>query len=220
MAAIIIEGDVIIPEGLHTLVAFRRWCDSAEFPEEGRIDFLQGEVWVDMSWEQIFSHNQVKQEYNQVVGGLAKVEKRGRWFPDGARWSNIDVDISIVPDGMFISVESMRDANIKFIEGAREGYIEIEGIIDMALEIVSESSVKKDATRLPKVYWEARVKEYWLVDVRRNRLDFRIYRHAKKGYIAVRKDDGWMKSQVFGKSFRLSRGEDEFGQPEFTLEVR
>jgi Uma2 family endonuclease len=220
MPAVIIEGDVFIPEWVKSLASFRRWCDSEEFPEEGRIDYLQGEVWVDMSWEQVFSHNQVKQEYNLVVGGLAKLEKRGRYFPDGARWSNVDVDISIIPDGLFISTESMRDANIKFIEGAREGYVEIEGFPDMALEIMSDSSVKKDSKRLPKLYWEAGVKEYWLVDVRGDRLEFTIYRHAKKGYVASRKLDGWMKSPVFGKSFRLTRGEDEFGQPEFTLEAR
>src|SRR5205085_733829 len=159
MPAVMIEGEVFIPEWVETLLAFRRWCDSAEFPEEGRIDYLQGEVWVDMSPEQIFSHNQVKAEYNYVLFGLAKKEKPGRYFPDGARWSNLDADISVVPDGLFISNESMREANIQLIEGAREGYVEIDGLPDIVLEIISDSSVKKDTKRLPTLYWEAGVKE-------------------------------------------------------------
>ena len=41
-----------------------------------------------------------------------------------------------------------------------------------------------------------------------------------KGYVVARKKAEWLKSQVFGKSFRLTRQEDEFGNPEYTLEVR
>ena len=41
-----------------------------------------------------------------------------------------------------------------------------------------------------------------------------------KGYAAARKQDGWLKSAVFGKSFRLVRGTDATGNPEFTLEVK
>jgi hypothetical protein len=52
------------------------------------------------------------------------------------------------------------------------------------------------------------------------KLDLTIHRHAPKGYVAARKKDGWLKSQVFGKSFRLTRQEDEFGNPEYTLEAR
>jgi Uma2 family endonuclease len=106
------------------------------------------------------------------------------------------------------------------MEGAKGGYTEIEGVPDMVLEIVSDSSVRKDTRRLIEAYWEGGIKEYWLVDVRGERLDFNIYRHAPKGYVVTRKKDGWLKSQVFGKSFRLTRQEDEFGNPEYTLEVR
>ena len=118
------------------------------------------------------------------------------------------------------------DAVVRFgrietlIEGAEEGYVEIEGSPDMVLEIVSDSSVKKDKKRLPKLYWEAGINEYWLVDVRGNRQIFDIYRHSAKGFVQIRKKDDWVKSTVFGKSFMLSLEADEFGQPEYTLEMR
>jgi len=34
------------------------------------------------------------------------------------------------------------------------------------------------------------------------------------------KSAGWLKSAVFGKSFRLHRANDEQGNPEFTLEAK
>ena len=222
MPAVICQFDeeVRVPEWVVDLQSFRRWADTDEFPEEGRIDYLKGEVWIDMSKEQLFSHNQCKTEFTVVLGGLVKAGKQGRYFTDGMRLSNIVADLSAVPDGTFISADTMREAEIKLVEGAKGGYTEIEGIPDMVLEIVSDSSVRKDTRRLLEAYWEAGIKEYWLVDVRGERLDFTLYRHAPKGYVASRKKDGWLKSQVFGKAFRLTRLEDEFGNPEYTLERR
>jgi len=44
---------VTIPDGVDDLSSFRRWAHSDDFPETGRICFLQREVWVDLSKEQI-----------------------------------------------------------------------------------------------------------------------------------------------------------------------
>jgi Uma2 family endonuclease len=213
-------GGFRIPGWVVDLESFHRWVDSPEFPEEGRIDYLKGEVWVDMSEEQVFTHNQAKQEFNLVLGGLVKSGHLGRYFPDGLRLSNIAVELSAVPDGTFISNENFRELGVRLIEGAKEGYTCVDGAPDMVLEIISESSVQKDSRDLPRVYWEAGVKEYWLVDVRGERLRFDVFRHAATGYVAARKRDGWVKSAVFGRSFRLTRQADEFGHPEYTLDVR
>src|SRR5690349_1237863 len=40
---------VDIPLWVIDLDSFRRWMDSDDFPEEGRINYIKGEVWVDMS---------------------------------------------------------------------------------------------------------------------------------------------------------------------------
>ena len=90
----------------------------------------------------------------------------------------------------------------------------------MALEVVSTSSVGKDNEILMDLYWQAGIAEYWLVDARGDRLSFEIYRHTPKGYVPTRKHSGWVKSNVFGKSFRLRRTLDARGYPEFTLHVR
>ena len=47
-----------------------------------------------------------------------------------------------------------------------------------------------------------------------------ILRHTPRGYVSTRKQGGWLRSTVFGKSFRLLRQSDALGNPEFTLDVR
>jgi hypothetical protein len=73
---------------------------------------------------------------------------------------------------------------------------------------------------LPGLYFRAGIPEYWLVDVRGKRLRFDILRIGRWKYTATRKQAGWVPSTVFGKSFKLTRGTDELGYPEFTLSVR
>ena len=102
----------------------------------------------------------------------------------------------------------------------QDGYLEFESTPDMALEIVSTCSVENDKETLLDLHWPAEIPEYWLVDARDDRLEFNIFRHAADGYVATRKHAGWLKSGVFGKSFRLSRHLDDVGNPEFSLLVR
>ena len=90
----------------------------------------------------------------------------------------------------------------------------------MILEVLSKGSVHKDEVVLRQAYWEAGVREYWLVDARKQPLRFDILHHTPRGYSTRRKKDGWIKSDVFGKSFRLSQSTNDLGHPEYSLEVR
>ena len=48
MSTIVVEDQVVqIPPWVASLATFRRWTDSEDFPESGRIGYLKGEVWVD-----------------------------------------------------------------------------------------------------------------------------------------------------------------------------
>jgi Uma2 family endonuclease len=221
MNTFVLDAEVVrVPSWVVDLDSFRRWAQSDEFPETGRICYLHGEVWVDMSREQVFSHNQVKNEFNPVVGGLVKAGRLGRYFPDGLLLSNADADLSSTPDGTFVSRESLRRERVRLVEGVQEGFVELEGTPDMVLEVVSASSVEKDTVVLRDLYWQADIPEYWLVDARGERLAFDILRHTARGYVTTRRQEGWLKSAVFGKSFRLTRQMDALGHPEYTLAVR
>jgi Uma2 family endonuclease len=217
---VLYDDSVDIPNGISDLVGFRRWVHSDDFPETGRICFLDGRVWVDMSKEQVFTHNQLKQEFNLVVGGLVKAEGRGRFFPDGIFLTNDRAQLACQPDGTFVSHRTLKSGRIHLVEGEKEGYLELDVKPDMVLEIVSASSVEKDKETLLELYWRAGIPEYWLVDARDDCLAFDIFRHAPGGYSATRRRAGWLKSVVFGKSFRLSRHLDDVGHPEFSLSVR
>jgi Uma2 family endonuclease len=216
---VIDSKSVSIPPWVRDLDSFRSWAHSEEFPEAGRISYLNGEIWVDMSKEQ-FAHNQLKGEFSSVLMPFVKRARSGRYFPDGYLLTHSGANLSTNPDGMFASMESLRTGRVRLIEGAEEGFTELEGTPDMVLEILSRSSVHKDTVVLPDLYWQAGVAEYWLVDVRGERPQFDILRRRATGYIAARKQAGWVKSGVFGKSFRLTEQGDVLGYPEYTLEVR
>ncbi|HVS35512.1 MAG TPA: Uma2 family endonuclease, partial [Gemmataceae bacterium] len=128
--------------------------------------------------------------------------------------------ISGKPDATFLSNDSLDSNRVRLLEGKQGGYVELQGFPDMVLEVVSNSSTRKDLVLLRQAYWEAGIREYWLVDARREPLTFQILRRTAKGYAATRKQDGWLKSAVFGKAFRLSQQQDVRGHPEFTLETR
>lgn len=221
MRRFLVEAEeVAVPDWVSDLESFRRWTDDDDFPEYGRISYLRGEVWVDMSKEQLFTHNQVKHEIDFTLTGLIKARRLGRYYPDGAFLSNVAADISNEPDGMFVSTEARREGRVQVVEGRAEGHVELEGAPDMVLEMVSRSSVEKDTVVLREAYATAGVREYWLVDARPDPLRFDILRLGRAGYIAARKKGGWARSDVFGASFRLTRQAGEAGDPEYRLEVR
>jgi Uma2 family endonuclease len=219
MSTIVLEERFRIPDDVVDLESFRRWARSDDFPEQGRFSYLNGELWVDVMPEQLFSHNQVKGEFTSAILGLLKHDRRGRFFGDGALLTHPVAGLSTEPDGTFVSFESLRLGRVQLVEGG-EGFVEPEGTPDMVLEVVSATSVEKDTVVLRRLYWEAGIREYWLVDARQDRLQFDILRRRASGYVATPKPAGWLRSAVFRKSFRLSSRLDEAGHPEYTLSVR
>ena len=210
-----------VPAWVVDLASFRRWLESDDVPEKARVWYLKGEVWIDMSRQQLFSHLAIKTEYNIGARTLVKAGRMGMYMPDGMFLTNVAADIGGNPDATFISDATLESNQVRLVEGKKGGFVVgVEGSPDMVLEVISDSSVRKDNVVLRQAYWEAAVREYWLVDARRDPLTFDILRRTAKGYIATRKQDGWLKSAVFGKSFRLLQQLDARRHPEFTLEVR
>lgn len=214
------DEQLLIPSSVTDLDSFRRWSDSDEFPDFGRVWYLQGGVWVDMSKEDIFSHNQVKTEFTVVLGGLANTEQTGRYFSDGAFLTNQRAGISGQPDGTFVGHETLRRAKVRLVHGKHGNFVELEGTPDIVLEIVSRGSVRKDTVWLREAYWEAGISEYWLVDARREPIRFEMFRHTPKGYVLTRKQSGWVRSVVFKMAFCLKQDRDEMGHPVSRLQIR
>ncbi len=209
-----------IPGWVVDHASFRQWFQSDDFPEEGRVSFLNGEVMFDMSQEQIFSHVRMKTEISRVLANLAKRKLNGVFFGDGLLVSHLGAEVSNNPDGVFVANASFEDGTVRLVEGAKQGFIELEGSPDVVLEVVSDSSVKKDYELLRVAYWKAGIREYWLVDARGEKLEFQILKHTSKGYSPIRPIGGWIKSAVFRKSFRLVATKNQLGHPDFELQVR
>jgi len=106
------ETEIVdIPIWVVNLRTFQRWLDSDQFPERGKVWFIRGEVWADMSWEQVFTHGQVKNAIAFRLTAIVQREKIGRYFPDGLRIVNRAAGISGSPDGTFVSFDSLKRAS-------------------------------------------------------------------------------------------------------------
>src|SRR5262245_66537730 len=106
---------VSLPDQVRDINAFRRWAGTADLPDEARVWWLKGEVWVDMSGEQLFPHVGVKTEVTSILHGLTRREKLGRYFTDGVLLCNFAADISGKPDGLFLSTETRASDRVRLI---------------------------------------------------------------------------------------------------------
>jgi Uma2 family endonuclease len=211
-----------VPPSAHTLSGFRDWVKADDFPERVRVTFIEGEIYLDMSNEEIETHVAVKTEITGVIRNLNKELKLGRFYADGVLVTNEEAEVSNNPDASFFSRESYRSGRVKLIprEGVEGHYIEMVGTTDWVLEVVSESSVRKDTARLREAYHRAGIPEYWLVDARKEEIVFQILHRQKNRYAAAPNREGWQRSRVFGRSFRLERQQDDMGLWEYTLHVQ
>lgn len=216
-----IDEQVRIPPYVRDLDSFHLWADSKDFPKTGRICYLNGTIWVEMSMEQLFTHNRVKTRMTRTLDSLTEYASAGYYFSDGVRISHTDADLSTEPDGLFVSFLAIESKRVCLVPGRDYGFTRVEGSPDMALEIVSDTSVEKDTDLLRDLYWKAGITEFWLVDVRGDGVKFEILRRAAKGYSKVRtQPNGWLRSHVFGRSFQLTRKVDRLGNYDFILAVR
>ena len=222
-SSVIFEERVEIPY-FRSLAEFRAWALSDDFPERGRIDYIGGRIEVDMSPENVFFHGSVKTEVVWVLGNIVHSDGSGYLFSDQMRVSCPAADLSSEPDVVYLSDDALDSGRVRLVPsagGEPDSFVELEGAPDLVVEIVSDSSVAKDTRRLPTAYWCAGIAEYWLVDVRRERLLFRIQARGADGYEPAPVDEeGFQLSTVFGRRFRLERRRNARGRWVFDLQSR
>jgi len=211
-----------IPRWVKDLDSFRRWAHSDGFPHEGRICFMNGEVWADMSMEELISHNQVKLALDLGLGGYIIENELGLYMPDGMLMTNDEAKIGNEPDAMIALNETLAAKRVRFRAGKkrRAKATELVGSPDIVVEIVSAGSVEKDTDWLKELYWRSGVPEYWLIDARDEALKFNILKRSVTGYISSRKTQDWVKSTVLNISVRLLRREKSHGLHGYKLELR
>jgi Uma2 family endonuclease len=135
------NGILHIPPSAHKLAGFRAWAET--LPEKTKITFLNGEVFVDASKEDIETHIRVKGELFAVLYQLARELNFGCIFQDGILLTNELANLSTNPDAVGARWRTLKSKKARTIE--RDGkYLELEGAPDWVLEVVSPSSVVKD----------------------------------------------------------------------------
>jgi len=101
----------------------------------------------------------------------------------------------------------------------QEEFIEIVGTPDMVLEVLSDSSVRKDRVRLKAAYESARIPEYWIVDARSDAISFEILTLGGDAYRPSAPADQPQTSRLLGARFELRRARNRVGRFTYTLAI-
>jgi Uma2 family endonuclease len=212
-----------IPSSIFTLAGFRAWATSDDSPDHAKVTFVDRQVIIDMSGEEIQASTIVKTEMIRVIGSLVHKTDRGLLSIDSALVSNEPANVSIIPDGMLVTWESLEAQRVRLVrdETRPDRYREFEGTPDWVMELVSDSSVGKDTRLLREAYHRAGIPEYWLIDARGDEIHFQILLRQPDGYEpAPQRRGGWQESPVFGRLFRLQRRRGRLGLWQYTLQVK
>jgi Uma2 family endonuclease len=210
-----------LPRSAASHAGFRRWITSRRFPPEVRPTFVDGEIWLSMSPESLETHNKVKTEFTSGLARHVREHDLGEVYSDRSLLTNVEARVSTEPDFLFIAWATSEAGRVTL--GRRkhraEEFIEIIGTPDLVLEIVSDSSVRKDLVRLKAAYERARVREYWLADARGEQISFQILTLEGDHYAPSAPPDEPQSSRVLGARFTLHRARNRLGRHAYTLEI-
>jgi len=189
------------------LASFRRWTLSDEFPTIGRIDYVAGNIEIDLTCRSLWRHSSLKTFLGGEMGTQTK--GAGSVFIGETRLVSSCGDFSTEPDILYVSWDSLRSRRVICQPSANPrdalDQMELEGGPDLIVEVISPSSVSKDTERLPPLYFAAGAREYWLADARGKEAKLTIFCRGKNAFEPVAKDRrNYQYSNVLGESVRLT----------------
>lgn len=211
VAALTVCG-IEVPWDARTLEGFRAWV--ATLDERGpRVSFARGKLHVEMS-----THEPLVQAINVRLQLLARELDLGRYFLPPSWFTHEPTELSTEPDGFFARWSSLEAGELRVNPKRR---VETLGRPDMTLEVVSDSSQRKDLTEHVADYAAAGIAEYWIADARRDAIAFRILVLAGGAYVDSEVDaDGWTWSPLWQRGFRVRSLPERAGFRDFSLDVQ
>jgi Uma2 family endonuclease len=219
---VVIEDRVMVPHAALDHDGYRDWVKSdeyADYPASLRTTFVVGEVLVEMTPESIERHNQVRAALGVVLGTFVAEHDLGTIYPDGALITNETAGLSCEPDFTFVAWQTFEDGRVRLVERTTgPDFIEILGSPDLVVEVVSDSSVRKDTRLLRQAYFRADIREYWLIDARGADIKFEILVRGDTGFVARAESNAAQPSNVFGGRWRLTRFRNRVGQFAYRLD--
>ena len=223
LAGELVFNEFRVPAEVFDFEKFRDWVHGDEFPENVRVTYIDGRIEIEMAPEELETHTKLK---GDIYGDLRDWNRRkqlGEIFTDGAFLVHQEANLSGNPDVMFCSWAATQSGRVRYAERVKGSnrFIEVVGSPDLVVEVVSRSSVSKDAVLLKKQYYLAGIQEYWLIDGRGETIDFQLLARGDQGFQPVSADaDGYRRSEVLGGSFLLTRSLNRAGRFEYRLDGR
>jgi Uma2 family endonuclease len=217
--------ELIIPASACTHEGFRHWALSDEYPARGKLSYIGGVVFLNMSPESFEEQGAIKAEVSRVLLQIVRERGIGHFRIDRTLISNQEARLSSEPDAIFVSRASLGSGRVKLVPGIGRprSSKELVGSVDWVMEIVSPGSRNKDYEVLRDAYYKSGISEYWLIDPLvedDEQVRFQILVPGPAGYLEVETENSWLASPTFGCSFRLTRERDEDGFWEYTLHVQ
>jgi Uma2 family endonuclease len=194
------ESVVTVPAWVTDHPSFVRWISSDDAPDKGKISYLHGTVCIDKSMEQIL-HNLIKSAVSRAILQWNERHQLGHYYGDGMVYTNEEAEFTTVPDGIFVCQQSMSTGLVMADRGWRS--TKLSGSPDLLVEVVSRSSVKKDLKELKELYFEAGVREYWMVDSRVDSPQLVIYVRNDHEFVETIAKQGWTNSPVLEAECQL-----------------
>lgn len=218
--ALSIDGDRLrVPASALEHAGFRAWVKSDDLAEGIRATFARGEVFVEVTPESIDSHSQVKAAVQFGVELVVRRDDLGEVYPDGVLLTHEEAALSAEPDLSFASWATLSSGRLRFAPKSDrpDDAVELVGTPDLVVEVVSDSSVRKDLAVLPAAYAAADIPEYWIIDARGESLRFEILSLGADGYEPRSPAGGEQWSAVLGRGFTLSRRRNRVGRWRYEL---
>ena len=103
--------------------------------------YVDGEVWVDLSMEQFFSHNQIKNDIGFTLTGLIKAERLGRYVPDGMLLTNVEANACGTP---CVAADSpgLRDSVLAGQTGLLYPYGDVPALAERLVRLLTDAGLR------------------------------------------------------------------------------
>ena len=196
---------------------------SSQRPETGKYSFIAGDIEVEMSPEEIETHNKVKADLTIDLGTFVRKRDIGELLVDGAFVIHADAELATEPDLTFCTWESLREGRVRYnerVDGSKR-FVEVVGSPDLVIEVVSQNSVRKDTQLLRQQYFKAGITEYWIIDARGHEIHFQLLVAGTDQYVASTPDEeGYRASPVLDGGVLLARHRNPVGGYGYKLYIR
>lgn len=202
---------------------FRAWTRSEDFPEKSSITYVAGRLEIDMSPQRINRHAEVIMAVGRRLTEIAEREDEGIVNDQCTRVVLPEQETSCEPDLVYVTYDSLRTKRV--VEESRDEELgdglELVGPPDVVVEVVSRHSTRKDLALLHDAFESGGVREYWLIHPRREPAEFNLLVNADGKFVERTPDEeGWRRSDVFDREFRLTQTPSFGGRWRWKLEER